>query len=1100
MRGLGPGPAHSRGKAPGSLVTMECRVCHHVNDASSRFCVSCGSSLDAGCPNCGLPVAADQNFCGNCGFDLKHSAPERASPATYTPTHLAQRILDERHLVVGERKLVTVLFADIVGSTAAIEHVDPEEAATYLTESLGAMMDAVHLFEGTVNELRGDGIMALFGAPIAHEDHAVRACRAALEIPEAVARATDGVSETRVGIHTGEVLVREVGNDLSVEYQALGPTVHLASRMETLAEPGTAYVTGHVRRLIEGALEFRDLGPRAVKGISEPVRVYQLIRALDATPWETRASRGLTVFTGRDRELARIHTALDEVDAERGRVVAILGEAGVGKSRLVHEFLRSGAVDGFRVIKSGASPFDSNTSYYPIKHAIHGWLGTEPGAASIAPTLRAALRDLDPELEQTAAALAALLDSPVADPQWVEATPNERRRGTRNAVRALVGAFARIGPVVIVVEDLHWIDGETQTVLDDLVDLAASTQLMMILTHRPDYSDAWASKAHVQRIHLEALPTGPALELLGHLVGNDPTVAELKPLIAARSEGTPLFLEEIVRSLVDSGTLMGTPGQYRSGATGHELRIPDSVQAVLAARIDRLPPAVKHILQLAALAGSHVELPLLAAVADRPESEMVAAVSELRRREFLYEERVLPVAVYGFSHALVRDVAYQSLPVAQRKELHSAMVAAIEGMGGAEHEAAVERLAFHAVRGGLGKKAVAYATQAADKAIERSAYRDAGEFLRDALRVLAELPQEKDVIEQGIDLRMRMRVASTGGTGGLKRSLADLSEALDMAEQIDDLDRQGLLAIHYGYAANMLGDVVLAIEQSHRAEEMGRQLGNRYLEIEGRILRAQSLDYSGQPRGVEELLRPDFDYLSAELRYETMGQTMIRSVVAGAHLGMAGAAMGNFADATTYEDAATAIAAEAGRPFDQMYMHFASGMRLDFQGRAAAAVEAHRRSAAIAEEYDLWFMTTFAQPWLGHALISADRAQEALELLRRLEAAALRVELPYVAALSQAFAAQASQRLGNPADTQEHAAAALEFDAVYPNPVIELVARTALGRLDPGSATGTEHLQRAATIATDNELRPWLADLFDDLGHAQEAAGLRSELGIASAD
>jgi tetratricopeptide (TPR) repeat protein len=280
----------------------------------------------------------------------------------------------------------------------------------------------------------------------------------------------------------------------------------------------------------------------------------------------------------------------------------------------------------------------------------------------------------------------------------------------------------------------------------------------------------------------------------------------------------------------------------------------------------------------------------------------------------------------------------------------------------------------------------------------------------------------------------------------------------------------------------MLGDVAQAEEQSHIAEQLGKDLGNRWLEIEGRVLRAQAYNYSGQPNRVPALIRDDFEYLSTELRHETSGQTMIRAVVAGAHIAMAASAMGNFAEATPFEDEATAIASEAGRPFDLMYMHYTSGMRLDFQGRASAAVEAHRRSVAIAEEHDLWFMTTFAQPWLGHALLMDDRADEALELLRRIEASAHRVELPFVEALSQAFAAQATQRLGDADATRAYAAAALDFDSQYPNPVIELAARTALGLLDKGSAEGLSELHKAADLAGRYGFRPWLVSLQHVLG------------------
>jgi tetratricopeptide (TPR) repeat protein len=583
-------------------------------------------------------------------------------------------------------------------------------------------------------------------------------------------------------------------------------------------------------------------------------------------------------------------------------------------------------------------------------------------------------------------------------------------------------------------------------------------------------------------LNLESLESAATLELLDHLIGNDPTVADLKPMIAERSEGTPLFLEEIVRAMVDAGSLRGSAGEYAASVKEREFQIPDSVQAVVAARIDSLEATDKHVLQVAAVAGATAELSLLTSVLSWSESEVSAALRRLQGREFLFETKVLPVPVYRFGHALVRDVAYASLPMSQRRSLHGTIVTALEQAGGDRIEASVERLAFHAVRGDLGQKAVAYCLQAADRAIDRSAFREAALLTRDALEVLEGMPQDRHVIETGIDLRMKMRVAATGATGGLKQSLADLATAQGMAKSIEAVPRQGLVAVHYGYTANMLGDVALAEAQSEIAERVGKRLGDKWLEIEGRLLRAQTFDYAGMPNRVPDLIRDDFAYLSTEMRHETSGQTMIRAVVAGAHLAVALSAMGNFDEATPFEDEATAIASETGRPFDLMYMHFSSGIRLDFQGRPSAAVEAHRRSVAIAEQHDIWFMTTFAQPWLGHALLMDGRAEEALELLRRIEASAQRVELPYVEALSRAFAAQAAQILGDADATRKHAAGALRFNSEFPNPIIELAARSALGALKRGTSEGQSELRRAAELAEAYGYRPWLASLQENFG------------------
>ena len=386
------------------------------------------------CPVCSHENPAGANFCSNCGNDLRDASPARSTaPSSYTPAHLAERIIAERHGLIGERKTVTVMFADVVDSTAAIAGADPEEAAHYLTTALDGMMEAIHHYEGTVNELRGDGLMALFGAPIAHEDHAVRAALAALAIPAAVSTATGGSAVTRVGLHSGEVLVRGVGNDLSVEYQALGPTVHLAARMESLAEPGTAYVTRDVWNLLDGRVESNHVGSMTVKGVGEPVDVYELTRALAVSPWEARSRLGLTDFTGRSDQLEVLLNRLDDA-APDGSVVAVVGDAGVGKSRLVYEFLGQVDRDVFTLLKTDGSPFETNTSYHPIKTLVHDWIENTSGS------LESALEAIDPDLPGVIAAFNALLDRD-AGSDWEDLAPQVRRRQTQTCTRKGVALF-----------------------------------------------------------------------------------------------------------------------------------------------------------------------------------------------------------------------------------------------------------------------------------------------------------------------------------------------------------------------------------------------------------------------------------------------------------------------------------------------------------------------------------------------------------------------------------------------------------------------------------------------------------------------------------
>ena len=1062
---------------------MRCPNCDHENDHQARFCINCGAEIAPTCPNCGSPVTPDQNFCGTCGFKLNPEAAARigqASPASYTPSHLASRILADRHLIVGERKRVTVMFADIVGSTATIEQADPEEAAEFLTDALGAMMDAVHHYEGTVNELLGDGIVALFGAPIAHEDHAVRACRAALEIPAEVSRATSGMAQTRVGLHSGEVLVRAIGTDLSVEYQAIGPTVHLASRMEQLAKPGTTFVTASTHRLAEGFIEAKPAGHHDVKGISEPVEVFELVAAPVVTAWEARAARGLTTFVGREGELATLEAAMKRVELGSGRAVVVVGEAGVGKSRLVHEFLAGRQSSEVLILRCGASPFDQSTAYYPIKRLVHDWLDSRPNDEDLVDRLATELGTVDPELLPALPALAALIDREPPNGAWDELSPEERRQQTRNGLRALLLGLAARRPLVVVVEDLHWIDGETQRVLDDLVDVAGGSALMLLATCRPEYENKWGTKTHYTTLHLESLTEPMILEFLDTMLGVDPSLDMLKPHLAARSDGTPLFLEESMRTLVETGYLVGEIGNYRAKRRDLPEEIPDGVQAVLAARVDRLEPGDKEVLQVASVIGELVPLPLLAQVADVPDEELLRTLAELQTRAFLHEQRVLPTPEYSFKHALTRDVVYSSLPRARRLALHGRLVESLESESKESRENVIERLAYHALEAELWPRAADYALAAGNKAIDKSAYREASRFLREAIRAIGELPQGHETIQRAIDVRLRLRVAETGSIGGLARVIQDLLEAEQLAISINDRPRLLNTLIHQGYVANMQGDSRFAVKQGKRALELALEMDDGYLVAEARLVLAQTYDYAGRPLKVADLLLPDLELRAGPSRHQRRGQTMVRSVVAYGHLAWSSAFLGHFADSAEYEEAGSRIATEAGRPFDQLYMRAVAGIRWALQGEAEQAVTEHERAAEIGDEHDLWFIRTFFQPWRGHALLGAGRPAEALALLVTTQEAAELMELPYVRGLSLVFAAEARRMLGESKTSMSEAEEALEFANDRELPLIELAALTTLGKLKSSDEESSTFLEKAIEVAGRQGMRPWLAELSMD--------------------
>jgi class 3 adenylate cyclase len=573
------------------------------------------------------------------------ASPPQPAPLTYTPSYLAEKILTARSVLEGERKQVTVLFADLKGSTELIADLDPEEARQLLDPALHVMMDAVHRYEGTVNQVLGDGIMALFGAPVAHEDHAVRACYAALAMQAALRRYAEEVRrahglemQARVGLNSGEVVVRAIGNDLHMDYSAVGQTTHLAARMEQLATPGSIRLTAATLRLVEGLVQVHALGQFPVKGLAEPVEVFELVgasavrRRLQAT-----AVRGLTRFVGRQQELAALQQALEWAGTGHGQVAALVGEAGVGKSRLVYEFVHSHHTVGWSVLESASVSYGKATPYFPVIDLLrrYGHIEDQDDTRTIRAKVTGQVLTLDEALQDMLPALLSLLDALPEDSPFLTLDPPQRRQRTLAALKRLLLRESQVQPLLLVFEDLHWIDSETQALLESLVESLPTAHLLLLVNYRPEYQHSWGSKTYYTQLRLDPLPPASANELLHALLGDDPSLAPLTHLLIARTEGNPFFLEESVRTLVETGVLVGEPGAYRLGQALPTIQVPATVQAVLAARIDRLPPEKKRLLQTAAVIGTEVPWPLLQAIAEVPEEALHRGLAHLQAAEFL---------------------------------------------------------------------------------------------------------------------------------------------------------------------------------------------------------------------------------------------------------------------------------------------------------------------------------------------------------------------------------------------------------------------------------------------------------------------------------
>jgi class 3 adenylate cyclase len=521
-----------------------------------------------------------------------------------------------------------VLFADLKTSLELIADRDREEARKMLDRVLEHMMEAVHRYEGTVNQVMGDGIMALFGAPLAHEDHAVRACYAALRMQESVKRYAEGVFRShgvpvhiRVGVNSGEVVVRAIRSDLHMDYTAVGQSTHLAARMEQMAQPGTILLTPQTLALAEGFVQVASRGPVPVKGLMAPIDIFELAGAGPVrSRFHAAASRGLTRFVGRDAEIELLRQALGRAGEGHGQVVAVVGETGVGKSRLAWEFTHSHRSQGWLVLEAVSVSYDKATTYFPVIELLRSYFGIEPrdDSRKMREKVTGKLLSLDRALEPRLPVFLSLLDVPVEDAKWTRLDPGQRRRQTLEALKRLLLRESQVQPVLLVVEDLNWIDGETQAWLDLFVESLPMARLLLLVNYRPEYGHGWGSKMYYQQVRLDTLPAASAGELLEALLGHDPSLASLKRLLIERTDCNPFFLEESVRTLVETQALTGETGAYRLTRGPEGQQIPPTAQAILAARIDRLLPEDKRLLQAAAVVGKDVSFALLQAIADDP--------------------------------------------------------------------------------------------------------------------------------------------------------------------------------------------------------------------------------------------------------------------------------------------------------------------------------------------------------------------------------------------------------------------------------------------------------------------------------------------------
>ena len=976
---------------------MICPSCNHDNRPGAKFCEECAAPLKRACTDCGAELRPTAKFCDECGAKTGGNPPTAAPLPRETPKHLADKIRQSKSAVEGERKQVTVLFADVKGSMELAEALDPEAFSRIMSRFFAILTEGVERFEGFVDKFTGDGIMALFGAPIAHEDHAQRACYAALHLKDEIARyATElkrerGLSfSTRMGLNSGEVVVGTIGDDLRMDYTAQGHTVGLAQRMENLASPDTCFVSANTAALARGYFDLEDLGEFRVKGVSHPMNVHRLNGMGNMrTRLDVSRSRGLSRFVGRERDMAVLTGALERARNGGGQVVGVVADAGTGKSRLCAEFLDGCRAQGIQILAGHGVAHGKSIPMLPMLELWRAFYGItdddnpEAARAKIAGRLLLmddGFRDVLPLLFDVFGVPDPANPSPAM-------APEQRQKRINGVVKRILHDPNYTGGTrVILMEDLHWFDGASDAFLETFVESVPATRDLWLLNFRPEYQARWMQRSYYQHLALQPLAPDAIRQLLQNELGNDASVAKLPEMIHTRTAGNPFFIEEVVQTLIESAHLTGTRGAYKLATPVDVLDVPPTVQAVLAARIDRLGETEKQVLQTAAVIGKTFGEKLLTRVLGNisaiGETALGQALSTLMASEFLFEAALYPEVQYSFKHPLTLEVAARSQLHDRRARVHAAVAQALQEAGGNLDERAAE-IAQHWAEAGDAGRAARWHRRAADWA----GLSDPREGLRHWRRVRELAPGITDESERReLALQACDQTLSLGWRmgGSEEETAAAFSEGRALTEQRGDRAATALLVGRYGLIRMSIGgsgrDYVRYGEEAARLAD---ECNDTALRAAIGTFPAFGYFHTGEGR-------PGLEWTARVLELVGSDNTLGKTITGyGPRVSMMHCRvmllwyMGRLSEAWSQVREAERVAEEAGEREVLVWILAGWTLLAHACGEAGSALERGRRSLKIAEDVDTEHGRNIAYFALGNAYLLEGQPEAARDALLR---------------------------------------------------------------------------------------------------------------------